>query len=186
MGSSRTGIVVDVGCATHGADQSIGPLIEQYRPETLFGFDPQVYDCEFDQDGTRVKLQGVAAWIFDGEIAFVGNNLGARVVEFEPGAYGHGNDRQVKCIDIVRFVSQLPTGTILKLDAEGSEYPIVEKLIETRVDAGLGKLLVEWHCPFCGHGTWSHAASCDQMDEAEAMAVALEQQLACPVERWEL
>lgn len=178
--------MVDVGCATHGADRSIEPLVERFHPAALFGFDPQVYACEFEIDGTRVVLDDAAAWTEDGMVDFVGANLGARVAEFAPGGYGHGGDRRVRCIDLARFLAPLPTGAVLKLDAEGSEYPLVEKLIETRIDATLGLLLVEWHCPFCGHGTWSHAASCDQMDEAEALAVGLEQQLACPVERWEL
>lgn len=186
MASGRQGIVVDVGCATHGEDRSIEPLVDQFHPEVLFGFDPQVYACEFDIDGTRVVLQDAAAWTEDGTLDFVGANLGARVAEFAPGRYGHGGDRKVRCVDIVRFVAQLPDGVILKLDAEGSEYPIVRKLIDEKVDSKLGKLLVEWHCPYCGHGTWSHAASCDQMDEAEALATGLESALSCPVERWEL
>jgi FkbM family methyltransferase len=186
MAGDRTGVVVDVGCATHGADRSIEPLVDRFHPAELFGFDPQVFPCEFHIEETRVQLFDLAAWTETGEVEFVGNNLGARVAEFAPGGYGHGGDRKVKCIDLTTFLAPLPTGTVLKLDAEGSEYPIVQKLIETRIDAALGLLLVEWHCPFCGHGTWSHAASCDQMDEAEQLAVGLDEQLACPVERWEL
>jgi hypothetical protein len=181
VAGDRQGIVVDVGCATHGADRSIEPLVERFHPETLFGFDPQVYACSFDVDGTTVVLSNEAAWTMSGRVRFDGANLGAHV-----SAEGKGG-RFVRAIDIVAFCASLVKRPLyVKLDAEGSEWPIIEALIKTRVDATIDLLLVERHCPSCRHGIWSHALSCDQMDEAEALAIGLEQQLACPVERWEL
>lgn len=178
VGSDRTGVVVDVGCATHGADRSIEPLVERFHPQTLLGYDPQVYPCEFDVDGTRVRLYDQAVADTNGRLRFDGQGLGARFVD-TGGKY-------VRCVDVAEVLAPLPTGTVLKLDAEGAEFRILERLISTRVDAGLALVLVEWHCPSCGHGVWSHAASCDQMDEAEQLAVSIESRLACPVERWEL
>jgi hypothetical protein len=170
--------VVDVGCATHGADRSIEPLVERFHPELLLGYDPQVYPAEFDVDGTKVKLHDTAVSDSNGRLRFDGNGLGARFVD--------RGGRYVRTVDAFELVRALPAGTVFKLDAEGAEFRILERLISTRADAALGLVLVEWHCPYCGHGVWSHAASCDQMDEAEQLAVSIEERLACPVERWEL
>lgn len=178
MGSSGTEIVIDVGCATHGADRSVEPLVDRFHPEKLYGFDPQVHPCEFDLDGTKVKLDNAAAWVSGGRLRFDGHGLGARFVE--------KGGRYVRCIDLPKFIANLPTGAVLKLDAEGSEWQLLRRLIDLRLDATLGLVLVEWHCYDCGHGIWSHAASCESMDTMEQEALEIEAQLACPHERWEL
>jgi FkbM family methyltransferase len=179
MAGVGSGIVIDVGCATHGGDRSIEPLIERFHPEVLFGFDPQVFECMYVTDGTVVVLSDKAAWTVNGRIRFDGNSLGARVVD--------KGGKHVRCFDLAQMIAKEGRRPLyLKLDCEGSEYPIIEKLIKTRVDATIDLLLVEWHCQSCGHGIWSHAVTCDQMEEAEAQAIALEDRLACPVERWEL
>ena len=173
-------IVVDVGSATHGGDVSIEPLIEQFEPDEFYGFDPQQQPVEYQLNGTKVKLQNVAAWTHTGRVHFAGNNLGARVTEDE--------GPEVECIDLAVFLEhQLERGgVILKLDAEGSEYPLLDKLIALGLDEQLDEILVEWHCPECHHGGWSHAISCESMDETEALARQYEARLRCKNTRWEL
>lgn len=182
VGSKSTSltIVVDVGSATHGGDTSIEPLIEQFEPDELYGFDPQQKPGEYQLNGTKVKLQNVAAWVTTGRVSFVGSGLGGRISEDE--------GEPVECIDLAVFLEhQLERGGVtLKLDAEGSEYQIVDKLVKLDLDERLDELLVEWHCPWCGHGIWSHAEACEYMEEAEQVARDYEARLRCKHVRWEL
>lgn len=158
-------IVVDVGCARYGPDFSIERLIEEFKPDVLYGFDPieQAYsEHPFwrDHDGTNVEIIRKAAWTFDGEIGYL-----------NPGLRGWISDRhgapRVPCVDLARFVAELPDGrTVLKIDAEGAEYELLEHLIAHGVDRRLELAWVEWHAPDRGRES-------------------IEQRLACEVREWE-
>lgn len=171
-------MVFDLGCAALEGDESIPKLLKQFKPMILFGFDPQEEPREFVHNGTRVVIDNRAAWIHSGTVRFAGQSFGARVVE--------RGGREIECVDVTYLIAkQLDARPVVKLDCEGSEYPILDKLIAAGYDARLGGVLVEWHCTECGHGIWSHAASCDNMDAAEQLARDYENNLNCEVERWE-
>lgn len=175
-GGGVVSLVIDVGCASHGADQSIGPLIERFRPDRLIGMDPQVRPSEYTAYGTKVTLWQMAAWTHNGMVGFVGDNLGARVDE---------TGTEVPCIDFPLWLVDQPVNSIVKMDCEGSEYALLERMYEIGADLPLQLLLVEWHCSWCGHGVWSHAESCENREASEARALRWEAKLRCPVERWE-
>jgi len=155
----------------------MGRLIDRFQPSVLYGFDPQSQDGQARIRGTLVVVSSAAAWIHDGAVQFEGENLGAHIVQEFGGV-------EVKCIDLAAFIVSLVHWPVLKLDCEGAEYAIVEKLLAEEV--GLERLLVEWHCPECKHGIWSHAESCDQLDEAEALVRRYEAMLPFPFERWDM
>lgn len=151
-------IVVDLGCATYGGADSIGYLIDTYKPSRLYGFDPQ---GETGHGWGEVVVQGVpcglrkkAAWTYDGTIGFRMNENGSAV------EYGQA---EVQCFDLARFVLDLPRVGVLKMDVEGAEYPLLEHLIETGADKRVGRVLVEWH---------------------RGVDDALVNALSCPVEEW--
>lgn len=133
-------IVVDLGCAPRGDDLSVEPLVDEYRPELLFAFDPwpglaEGVDCI---DGTTVVTSRRAAWTTDGTIAYVEDGLRSRV---EPSDHA---SEQVACFDLWRWVAVLPEPPLVKFDVEGAEYPLLEQLL--RQPPGLAEaLLVEWH-----------------------------------------
>jgi hypothetical protein len=133
-------IVVDLGCATHDGEESIGPLIEHYDPDLFLGFDPSptLVESEGMEDGVMIVLKRMAAWIEDGEIPFVAEGLRSRV--------GEGLAR-VPCFDLAVFLAALPAtdGLIVKFDVEGAEVPLLERLHETEVDGRIRECLVEWH-----------------------------------------
>lgn len=56
--------------------------------------------------------------------------------------WGQGDVREVKCLDIAELVTE---DCVLKLDAEGSEYEILERLIETNKLKFIKRLYLEWH-----------------------------------------
>lgn len=153
-------IVVDLGCATYGGADSIGYLIDTYKPSWLYGFDPQGETGrgwgDVAVDGVQCIFTRKAAWTYDGNVEF-------RVAENASGVeYGQP---YVACFDLAKFVLRQGGVDVLKLDVEGAEYPLLEHLINTGADEHVGLILVEWH-----RGE-------DRL---------LVNQLHCPVEEWTL
>jgi FkbM family methyltransferase len=139
-------IVIDVGCARWGNDYSIERLIQWYHPDVLIGFDPakDVAKAMPRADvlataKTQVILRREAAWVYDGEVRFMEDGLNSQVGDAEHWPL-------VRCVDLARVIEELPEGpVVLKLDAEGAEYDLLEHLIATGAAARLTRLLVEWH-----------------------------------------
>jgi FkbM family methyltransferase len=135
-------IVIDVGCARYGADYSIERLIEEFHPYVLYGFDPawkaDMFEPPVDLQ-TTVHISTEAAWTHDGHVNFRAAGLSGQVTSSGP---------EVPCIDLARFIRELGTQDIvLKMDAEGSEYELLDHLIATGSDTFLKLAWIEWH-PF--------------------------------------
>lgn len=149
--------VIDVGCADHGGDQSVRPLIEEFHPDRLLGFDPELdYSVtKLNIAGTSVELRKRIAWVKDGSVEFVHAGLGTRVEE--------GSRLWVRCDNLGRVIREELVECdrlILKMDAEMSEYQLLPVLIEQGLDERIELLLIEWHCPECRNGDWSHNPDC--------------------------
>ena len=143
-------IVIDIGCAKYGGDFSIERLLEEFRPEVLYGFDPMQGPDEypwppnppdgptFPTKAMRTYIEKKAAWTYDGEIGFSGSGLGGHI---DP------DGENVPCFDLAGFIRSLPSDheIALKIDAEGAEYDLLEHLIATRTDELLKLAWVEWH-----------------------------------------
>jgi len=139
-------IVIDVGCARWGGDYSVERLIEMYHPDVLIGFDPATKVAEampradaLLAAGTQVALRREAAWIFDGEVGYREDGLNSWITD-------DAEAPKVRCVDLARVVEEMPEGpVILKIDAEGAEFDLLEHLIATGAMARLTRVLVEWH-----------------------------------------
>ena len=168
-------IAIDIGCARYGGDFSIERLIEEFKPDKVYGFDPSQGQDEYpwgphDPAGptgpakaTSIFIEKKAAWTFDGWIGFHVAGLSGKITEGAPG---------VQCFDLARFITEIyadntvqpiapdpsltpeqyKTGPILpeiilKVDAEGAEYELFEHLIETGAAHMLSLVWVEWHPP---------------------------------------
>jgi len=160
-------IVIDVGCARYGGDYSIERLIEEFKPDVIYGFDPNQGPDEYPwsshpADGptgptkaTSIIIEKKAAWIYDGEIGFRSDSLNSWVTELKGAP-------QVPCFDLARFIVELDTNDIvLKIDAEGSEYDLLRHLIARRADALLKLAWVEWHEPDRGRATIESEIACE-------------------------
>jgi hypothetical protein len=161
-------IVIDVGCAAYGGDRSIERLIKLFEPDILYGFDPAWEDGMYvPEEGckTSVVVSNEAAWIRSGSVRFLLDGLNGQVGE-------HDHWTLVPCFDLARFIRHIPAGDeiILKLDCEGSEYELLERLIYRAVDRRLSLAWIEWH-PI---GTsWP-----------EKRRASLESRLRCQVDEW--
>lgn len=85
---------------------------------------------------TDVTVRNAAVWIHDGVVAF--DNLGQ-----DKGAVRTTGSIQVPCVDLA---AALPEHVdLLKLDVEGAEFPILERLCATGSLARVQNLVAEFH-----------------------------------------
>lgn len=175
-------IVVDLGCFPHRHEVSIEPLIERFRPEILYGFDPwpELVEAERRVGGTLVVLERKAAWIEDGEIelamvhglrAWDSTVMRDKDSRGEWSGVGSREVTRVPAFDLAAWLLGLPEAAVVKMDVEGAEFPILERVLETGADTKIARLLVEWHD--------------DKMPGYGERRAALEEALRCPVEPWE-
>jgi hypothetical protein len=146
---SAARLVVDLGCKSWPGERniSIDPIIAVFKPTVLYGFDPhpELTEGIYTEGSSTVILARRAAWIVDGSIPYAPNENRSAVEE-------EGTHR-VPCFDFSMWLRTLPAcEVIVKMDIEGSEYPIVEKLHEDGTDALISLLLVEWHTGWDAHG----------------------------------
>ena len=90
------------------------------------------------------------------------------------GEWSSSRSRQVvrvPCFDFSAWLRELPTRPVVKLDVEGAEFPILERMVEEGTDALVAELLVEWHD--------------DKMDDFFERKERLLSALRCPVHAWE-
>lgn len=162
-------IVVDVGCMPHGREESVRKLIGRFQPDILFGFDPHpdlVEGVEHAGD-TVVVRKRAAAWIFGGQTLFKIDGICSGVAACDIAKDG---TVMVDCFDLAAWLRALPVGeVVLKLDAEGAEYPLLARLHESGLDGRLQRVIVEWHPPDTAHGLYT----------------AVRPELRCDVEEWE-
>ncbi len=172
-------VVIDVGCATYGGAYSIDRLLEEFKPDVLYGFDPgnEIVASAHEEwtrlipdamdfrtpEGYRVLLFQAAAWTYDGEVGFVTGGYGGEVDD---------RGEKVGCFDLARIIHGIPDEdeVILKIDAEGSEYELLDHLIDKGVDKRLSLVWVEWH----DFG----------VDSPAARRSAIERRIACPMDEW--
>lgn len=133
-------VVVDLGCADHGVGFSLAALIAEYEPDRVYGFDPSplVNECLISMNGTPVEVKRSAAWLHDGETSYTSAGTGSRV--------GEGN-QMVSCFDFSAWLRRTVNGdqVVVKMDIEGAEYALLERMIEDGTDVLVSELLVEWH-----------------------------------------
>lgn len=137
-------IVVDIGCSNREGEESVRPLIERFKPDLFFGFDPDPNGQEwtvFSESGCKIVFSRKAAWVRDGEIGFRESGAGG-IRSF----VGEGSGmKTVPCFDLAAFVAEQPEPVVLKLDCEGAEYALIPHLIETGSISNVRLLLVEFH-----------------------------------------
>lgn len=160
--------VIDIGCLEHGEEESVHALVERFRPDILFGFDthPDLREGMELVDGVPVVRRRAAAWTHTGTVPvqIMGACTGVAIHGMRP----YQNPSLAPCFDLCSLISSLPGRIVLKLDAEGSEYPLLNAISERGLDEQLELVLVEWHDGVYARGLNTPRPS-----------------LSCSVEEWE-
>lgn len=132
----------------------MGKALEYYAPFLddswiIYAFEPNE---ELDVEGTLerfpfpVEWIKQACWVEDGEVEF---RLGGRNDASHLDVIRASTDRQisVSCIDFSRFVAELPADAtiVCSMDIEGSEYPVLRKMLAEGTAKRLSLLDIEFH-----------------------------------------
>ncbi len=157
-------IVIDLGCKTWGEDESVGVLVERFKPDLFFGFDPLISEGLYRDASATVRVfSGRAAWLYDGFADFTDAGICSGIPAENGTTAG-----AVPCFNFGSFFHALPDGEIVvKVDIEGGEYPLLMDLCLRGLDAKIALLLGEWH-------TGEYANGHDEVRP----------ELRCPVEEW--
>ena len=138
----KGGVVIDVGCARYGGDYSIERLLAEFQPRVLLGYDPNMDDASYTQDGAEITVTKAAVWTHTGTCEYVSPGLGGFI---------RGDRGSTAMFDVHAIVTSaretLGGPLVLKLDCEGAEYGILERLIEQGSDRLVDFAWVEWHGP---------------------------------------
>lgn len=159
-------VVVDIGCARHGESYSIERLITMHKPRILYGFDPTTTpdDRPIATGNTQVVLAKSAAWTYDGTIRFVADGTRSHVT------VAKNLGEPVPCFNLAQFLLDLrEEDVILKIDAEGAEYILLEHLIAKGSDERLSFAWVEWH---------------PDAEPERGMREDIERRIACELKEW--
>lgn len=95
---------------------------------------------------SRVTIYPNVAWVKDGTIDFVPDNLGSTVMKSKVN-WDQEKAVQVPCIDFSKWLEQFDFAdlVIVKMDIEGAEFPVLEKLLKDRTINLIDHLWVEFH-----------------------------------------
>lgn len=129
-------VVVDLGCADHGIADSLSELASYYRCGRIFGFDPSpTLDESIEQvGGVPATLRREAAWLYDGQVGYTETGWTSKV----------GEGRPVRCFDFSAWLRAYGPA-VVKMDIEGAEHVLLERIVRDGTDALITELLVEWH-----------------------------------------
>lgn len=93
-----------------------------------------------------VKFYNKAVYTYNGNIQFTKRPknlpLGSTIMKDKSG-WSSGEIIDVGCVDILDIIPDEPF--CLKVDAEGAEYDILERLIESGKSELVDRIYVEWH-----------------------------------------
>ncbi len=179
-------VFVDIGAHVGEAFRHFSRI---YMPDeydfVLFEPNPDCYRVLCTQLGTRARLINKAVYTYDGFAPFYGNADAATDHVHAEDGFSVGcslrkdhNDlhyvatqlRQVECVDILKVLEGLSKEydeIVVKMDVEGAEYEILQRV----KDSGLMNLVQKWYIEF--HAQYTNSAELlDQHKQVHAMLVA--------------
>lgn len=127
-----------------------GKSLDYYAPlmdETwkVYAFEPSPnLEFDFSRFPFEVELIKKAVWVEDGEIDFAigGRDDASHIKSIRPTT-----DKTIKvpCIDFSKFVSEFEGTIVCSFDAEGAEFPVLEKMLADGTAKKLALLDIEFH-----------------------------------------
>lgn len=118
--------------------------IDAYEPNTMY---EPLWEAITDFY-PEVKFHAMAVWLHNGLVKFDKrkdkHSMGSTMMPNKHG-YGMGIIQPVQCVDILELLPQTDDKVSLKIDAEGAEYDILERIIEAGKSYQIDRLYVEFH-----------------------------------------
>jgi FkbM family methyltransferase len=143
-----------IDCGAHTAD-SLPDLVRLFGPfDRLVAFEANpAYAAHFERarETWPVELVQAAVWVQDGTIRFyLGEEGPESSVLFEKttGGFRQDNALDVPSVDFSAWMSREvgpADEVVLKMDIEGAEFPVLEKMLADGTTRRVELLLIEWH-----------------------------------------
>lgn len=156
IGSSmRKNIYVDLGAYTGDSVKEFKNWIKAAYGEKkweIYAFEPnpKLLINWRKMTNEHTHFEQAAAWTYDGEIEFAVDNTltprGSTVMQSKVAIWDTMPHIQVKCFDLSKWLEQFKDDLlVVKMDIEGAEFPILEKMITDGTIYIPDKLMVEFH-----------------------------------------
>ena len=145
-------IFIDAGANDGSSVELFRKAFKDHDEYDIYSFEPNLeFENKLKEKDIHYSMSAV--WIFDGEVEFyVDSNrrmLGSTLIkEKTTGALDRGNPSVVKCIDFdqwIRYTFKKTDYIIVKLDIEGAEWKVLDKMIEGGSIEYIDELYGEWH-----------------------------------------
>jgi len=153
MGIGETMKKIFIDCGGHiGESIRLFKRSEEYDSSyKIYSFEPLFENFKVYKDWKDVCFFNSAVWIYDGEINFyiakspVSSTL---FKEKKTGNVDKDHPIRVKCMDFSQWILNTfdkDDYIILKMDIEGAEFRVLDKMIRDGSIDYINKLYIEWH-----------------------------------------
>lgn len=171
---TQPGVVMDVGAYN-------GDFIDYIRPKYQCGV--HAFEPSKEKFAALIKKYAYDPLIWPYNVALEDEDCQRILYGENDGRslYGHTEDGEVvKVRDIWGFITsfKFPKIDILKLNCEGSEYKIIQRLFDKEKLKDVVNLVVQWHFFFPG-------AEVHYNDLVEKLKLTHERQFYCQTSHWE-
>lgn len=138
--------LIDVGCyngdsTLHFASDNKYQTIEAYDPNDSFDSLWKAIENYYP----HVSFHVAAVYTYDGTVPYTQRPpeapLGSTIMQNKRD-WGMGEVKEVKCFDILDLIDE---ECHIKLDGEGSEYDILERILDSPKSNLVKKVFIEWH-----------------------------------------
>ena len=144
---------------------NVGQVLEEFinaKPDfEFFAFEPNkvliplIWERVRNYPEGKITIYNKAVWVHDGVADFfLGHHetstllLGKRVSEKYHQQIDYDHPEQVECVDFSRWLLETFSSEdylVTKMDIEGAEYEVLEKMIKDGSIGLIDELYVEWH-----------------------------------------
>lgn len=187
---------VFVDCGGHQGQSVRGFLyslgfkhIEDPTEFTIYSFEPNPAVSEKYRDREDIVFSDAAVWIYDGEIDFYVDShiwagipsLGSTLIrEKDSGDLNFDNPLKVKCIDLSKWIMDnfdKDDFIIVKMDIEGGEYKILNKMIEDDSISYINELRMDWHSHKIGMPISEHNELVAKLESIKTLSLLKDKKL---------
>lgn len=132
-----------------------GGLVGDPNGFTIYAFEPNpnVHDGVklLAKQKDNVIFSGMAAWILNGEVEFAvdeskSSPMGSTLESSKENIWNNSRHITVKCFDFSEWIKQFESSyVIVKMDIEGAEFEVLEKMLKDDTAKIMDKLMCEFH-----------------------------------------
>lgn len=148
-------IFIDLGAYTGDTVEQFinwGQILGDISDADIYAFEPSDYHEQWidvrDRHIKHVKsitFKQEAAWLYDGVVHFSEADIGSTVMPTK-NTWNDDTVKKAYCFDFSKWLKQFKGEEIyVKMDIEGAEIPVLEKMLQDGTDTIPTMMMIEWH-----------------------------------------